>query len=139
MRQLVHRRVIAERDDVWRLEQSVESLEAELPQSIRSVIQRTIDRLDKSDRSLLVAASVQGIEFDSAIIAAAIEMDSEEVEERLERLERVYSMVRLVDERVLLAAHRLSDTGLRTSSTRTRSTGRCGRLDALRSARASRP
>ena len=101
MRQLVHRRVIAERDDVWRLEQSVESLEAELPQSIRSVIQRTIDRLDKSDRSLLVAASVQGIEFDSAIIAAAIEMDSEEVEERLERLERVYSMVRLVDERVL--------------------------------------
>ena len=101
MRQLVHRRVIAERDDVWRLEQSVESLEAELPQSIRSVIQRTIDRLDKSDRSLLVAASVQGIEFDSAIIAAAIEMDSEEVEERLDRLERVYSIVRLVDERVL--------------------------------------
>ncbi|MEO5742911.1 MAG: AAA family ATPase, partial [Vicinamibacterales bacterium] len=101
MRQLVHRGVIAKRDDVWRLEQSVESLEAELPQSIRSVIQRTIDRLDKSDRSLLVAASVQGTEFDSAVIAEAIEMDSEEVEERLERLERVYSIVRLVDERVL--------------------------------------
>jgi serine/threonine protein kinase/predicted ATPase len=101
MRQLVHRGVIAKRDDVWRLEQSVESVEAELPQSIRSVIQRTIDRLDKPDRSLLVAASVQGHEFDSAVVAEAIEMDSEEVEERLERLERVYSIVRLVDERVL--------------------------------------
>jgi serine/threonine protein kinase/predicted ATPase len=101
MRQLVHRGVVALRDDVWRLEQSVEAVESELPQSIRSVIQRTMDRLDKADRSLLVAASVQGTEFDSAVIADAIKMDSQEVEERLERLERVYSIVRLVDERVL--------------------------------------
>lgn len=101
MRQLVHRGVVAIRDDVWRLEQPVESFESELPQSIRSVIQRTIDRLDKADRRLLVAASVQGTEFDSAVIAGAIEMDSGEVEERLERLERVYAIVRLVDERVL--------------------------------------
>jgi serine/threonine protein kinase/tetratricopeptide (TPR) repeat protein len=101
MRQLVHRGVVAVRNDVWRLEQSLEGVESELPPSIKSVIQRTINRLDKDDRQLLVAASVQGAEFDSAVIAGAIEMDSEEVEERLERLERIYAIVRLVDERVL--------------------------------------
>ena len=101
MRHLVNRGVISQREGVWQLDESVESIEAELPQSIRSVIQRTVDRLDEADRRLLVAASVQGSGFDSAVIAAAIHMDSAEVEERLDRLENVHAIVRFVDERVL--------------------------------------
>jgi predicted ATPase/tRNA A-37 threonylcarbamoyl transferase component Bud32 len=101
MRQLADRNVISEHDGEWTLDETVEGVESELPQSIRSVIQRTIDRLDEADRRLLVAASVQGAEFDSAVVAAAIQMDSAAVEERLDRLEKVYAIVRFVDERVL--------------------------------------
>ena len=39
----------------------------------------------RADRRLLVAASVQGHEFDSAVVAEALEMDAADVEERLER------------------------------------------------------
>lgn len=101
MRQLVNRGVVSQRDGVWQLEETLESVEAELPQSIRSVIQRTMDRLDEADRRLLVTASVQGSEFDSAVVAGATQMDSAEVEERLDRLEKVHAIVRFVDERVL--------------------------------------
>lgn len=101
MRQLVHRGVVSRRDGAWTLEESLASVEAELPQSIRSVIQRTIERLDEKDRKLLVTASVQGAEFDSAVIALAIGMDSVEAEERLERLDKMHAIVRFVDERVL--------------------------------------
>jgi serine/threonine protein kinase/predicted ATPase len=101
MRQLVNRGVVSQRDGSWSLDEDVESIEAELPQSIRSVIERTVDRLDEADRRLLVAASVQGAAFDSAVVAEAIQMDSAEVEERLDRLEKVHVIVRFVDERVL--------------------------------------
>jgi predicted ATPase len=43
---------------------------------------------------LLVAASVQGFEFDSAVIAKALAMDATEIEERLGVLERVHFLVR---------------------------------------------
>ncbi|MCA1584922.1 MAG: protein kinase [Acidobacteria bacterium] len=101
LRQLVSRGILKNDGGVWRLTPSSGSLGSEWPESIRSVIQRTIDRLDNADRRLLVAASVQGVQFDSAVIARAIQMDAGEVEERLERLERVHGLVRLVDEREL--------------------------------------
>lgn len=101
MRQLAHRGVVTNRAGVWQLEQAIESIESELPESVRSVIQRTIDRLDEADRRLLLAASVQGAEFDSAVIADTIHMQTAEVEERLERLEQAHAIVRFVEERVL--------------------------------------
>ena len=58
------------------------------------MIARKIERLDEVDRKLLVAASVQGHEFDSAVVAEAIEMDPAEVEERLDALEHVHVFVK---------------------------------------------
>ena len=58
------------------------------------MIARKIERLDEVDRKLLVAASVQGHEFDSAVVAEAIEMDPAEVEERLDALENVHVFVK---------------------------------------------
>ncbi len=101
VRQLADRGVITEQEDEWRLAQGWANLELEMPNSISGLIERTIERLDAVDRQLLVAASVQGVEFDSTVVAAAVKMDSEEVEERLERLEQVHSLIRLVDERDL--------------------------------------
>ena len=41
------------------------AVERELPESIRSAVQRKIEALDDADRRLLGAASVQGVDFDT--------------------------------------------------------------------------
>ena len=58
------------------------------------MISRKIEQLDERDRRLLIGASVQGSEFDSATISEATGIDPMDVEERLEVLERVHVFVR---------------------------------------------
>lgn len=93
VRYLRDREVIAEREGRWRLVQSVPDLDKELPESVRSMIQRKIDQLDADDRKLLVAASVQGDEFDAAVVAKTVDCDPADVEEQLETLDRVHAFV----------------------------------------------
>jgi tetratricopeptide (TPR) repeat protein len=99
IRYLRNREVIAEDGQGrWSLAESVPDVRRELPESVRSMIQRKIDQLSDAERRLLSAASVQGQEFDSAVVARALEMDAAEVEERLEILERIHLFVRKVGE-----------------------------------------
>ena len=95
------RHVIAETDGRWELAESVEEIEDEIPESVRSMVQKKIDQLVDLDRRLLTAASVQGYEFEAAVVAKALEMDEVEVEERLECLDRVHALVRPVGEQEL--------------------------------------
>jgi predicted ATPase/tRNA A-37 threonylcarbamoyl transferase component Bud32 len=92
---LRERGVIAPADGQWRLVQNLPELASQLPQSVRSMIQRKLERLDDHDRRLLSAAAVQGYEFDSAVVAGALALESAEVEERLQELDRVHGLVRL--------------------------------------------
>ena len=85
---------IAERQGAWVLERAVSDLPRDLPESVRSMISRKIEQLDDRDRRLLVGASVQGAEFDSATVSEATGIDAIDVEERLEALERVHVFVR---------------------------------------------
>ena len=62
------------------------------------MIARKIERLDEHDRRLLVAASVQGHEFDSTTVSEALDIDAAEVEERLDALDRIHVFVKLVGE-----------------------------------------
>src|SRR6185503_16817807 len=79
----------------WTLAKEVPDLRRGLPRSILSMIERKLDLLDADDRKLLAAASVQGYEFDTAVLAGALELDAAYVEERLEELDRVHVLVRL--------------------------------------------
>ncbi|MCI0336199.1 MAG: protein kinase [Acidobacteria bacterium] len=99
VRYLRDRKVIAEEQGQWVLAGSLPQIERELPESVRGMIERKIAQLDEEDRHLLLAASVQGYEFDSAVIAEALKADPAEVEERLEDLERVHAFVRLMGEK----------------------------------------
>jgi predicted ATPase len=99
VRYLRDRKVIAEEKGRWVLAQSLPAIERDLPESVRGMIERKIAQLSEDDRRLLVAASVQGYEFDSTIIARALELDPADIEERLETLERVHALVRLVAEK----------------------------------------
>ena len=80
------------------LAQAVPDLGRELPQSVRSMIQRLIDQLTDDERRLLLAASVQGQEFDAVVVAEVLALDATEVEERLEVLDRACGLVRRVGE-----------------------------------------
>ncbi len=99
LRYLRERGAIAQEQGHWALTQSVADIQQELPESVRSMIQRKIDQLSEADRRLLVAASVQGYEFDAAVVAKALALEAAEVEERLEGLERVHAFVRRLQER----------------------------------------
>ena len=92
------RHVLADEGGRWVLAQAVPDLGRELPQSVRSMIQRLIDQLTDDERRLLLAASVQGHEFDSVVVAEVLALDATEVEERLEVLDRVCGLVRRVGE-----------------------------------------
>src|SRR5262245_5649889 len=60
------------------------------------MIQLKIGQLSEEDRGILITASVQGFEFDSAIISKALDRDVGEIEERLKVLDNVFDFVRYV-------------------------------------------
>lgn len=89
---------IVEEDGAWVLARDLPDTPGELPASVRGMIARKMERLDGVDRKLLMAASVQGQEFDSTLVGEALDMDAGEVEERLETLEQVHVLVRRGEE-----------------------------------------
>jgi predicted ATPase len=95
LRYLRDRGVVAERPGGWALAQAIPDFQRELPESVRTLIQKKIALPAEADRRLLSAASVQGYEFDSAVVARVLGRDATEVEERLEALDRVHGLVRL--------------------------------------------
>jgi predicted ATPase len=101
LRYLREHGVIAEQEGRWVLARELPDLRRELPESVRSMIQRKIDQLSAEDRRLLTAASVQGQEFDSTVVAGALGLDAAEVEEQLQALDRVHGLVRLLREQEL--------------------------------------
>ena len=98
LRDLRRRQVLRQQDGKWIVTEDLAALEKAMPESVRSLVQRKIDALDDSDRRLLGAASVQGIDFDTAVLSAVLERPEEEIEDQLERLEREHALVRFVDE-----------------------------------------
>ncbi len=98
IRDLRRRQVLRLHDGKWILAEDLAALEKAMPESVRSLVQRKIDALDEGDRRLLAAASVQGIDFDTAVIAAVLVRSQDDVEDALERLEREHALVRFVEE-----------------------------------------
>ncbi len=101
IRYLRDQEAIVEEADGWALTRDAAAIQGDLPRSVQSMIQKKIDRLSEEDRKLLVGASVQGYEFDSAIVSTALELDPADVEDRLEALERIHSFVELIEEHEL--------------------------------------
>jgi len=99
LRYLRAREVIAKQDEAWILARELPDIEHELPESVRGMIERKIAQLAEGDHKLLSVASVQGYEFDSAVVARVLDTPAEDVEERLETLEKIYRFVRLLKDR----------------------------------------
>jgi len=98
LRHLRARGAIAQTDAGWALVEELRPFERDLPESVRSALQRKIDQLADADRWLLSVAAVQGRQFDSAVLARILKLDAAEVEERLVALERHHGLARIVNE-----------------------------------------
>jgi len=101
LRYLRDRGVIARPQGRWIATRSVADIEREVPDSMRATIERKIERLEDGHRKLLVAASVQGHEFDSAIVAEAMGLDPADAEETFDALDRIHAFVRKVHDEEL--------------------------------------
>jgi predicted ATPase len=98
LRYLRDRGVIVQDHGAWALARAAPDLQHELPESIRAVIERKVAQLSTADRHLLMAASVQGPEFNAAVVARVLGREATDVEERLEVLECVHVLVRRIRE-----------------------------------------
>jgi DNA-binding winged helix-turn-helix (wHTH) protein len=66
----------------------LEAVETEVPESVRQMILQQFDGLCPAEQGVLEAASVVGVEFTTAAVAAGVESTMEPVEERCEALVR---------------------------------------------------
>jgi len=71
----------------------------DVPDSLRGLIERMLERFDAPLRQLLSIAAVQGFEFDSATLARVSGAAAAEVEERLRSAAQVHAVVSPVEER----------------------------------------
>jgi serine/threonine protein kinase/predicted ATPase len=98
---LSERGAIAAAGGRWALAQAVPDLQPELPESVRALIRRKVDRLGESHCQLLAAAGVQGAEFDAAVVARVLGREAADVEDGLAELDRAHAFVRFVREHEL--------------------------------------
>ena len=70
-------------------------LPSDVPQSLRGLIDRTLEAVHPISRQLLSIAAVQGYEFDSATVARVSDVAAADVEERLRIAQDVHALVTL--------------------------------------------
>jgi DNA-binding winged helix-turn-helix (wHTH) protein len=87
------RGVLKEENGTWT---AAEDSEQRIPESLRYMLERQIDELIADERALLEAASIAGMEFSPAAVAAGLATNLEETEQRCEDLARKHQYVRRV-------------------------------------------
>jgi len=94
---LVH--LLSERGDIaktnehWRLTRPLAEMELEAPENVRSVIRKKIEALDETDRRTLQYASIEGEEFTSTVLARLLRIDELDLEEQLDRFDKVHRLI----------------------------------------------
>jgi DNA-binding winged helix-turn-helix (wHTH) protein/tetratricopeptide (TPR) repeat protein len=88
LEELASRGLLAERQGQWRLAVSLDELRAHRPASVKQLIDMQLDRLATTEQRVLEAASVVGTEFPTHLVAAALELSVEEVDDTCDALSR---------------------------------------------------
>jgi DNA-binding winged helix-turn-helix (wHTH) protein/tetratricopeptide (TPR) repeat protein len=86
--ELVALRVLEREDDRWRLRGSVGEIARAVPDSLRALVEKQIDRLQPEEQRLLEVASVLGPEFTIGSVAAGLDLDPLMIENRCDELVR---------------------------------------------------
>jgi predicted ATPase len=85
---LVEQGVLQEEGGRWALQGELEAIAVGVPESLRATIEQQMARLAPEAQRVLEAASVAGMEFSAAAVAAGLEAGTGEVEEHCEALTR---------------------------------------------------
>jgi serine/threonine protein kinase/tetratricopeptide (TPR) repeat protein len=91
---LIAHGLIVESDGRWEAPDEMEKLEVGVPEDIRQVIEKQIERLSLEEQRVLETASVVGVEFSAIAVAAGLEEEGVWVEERCEELQRRQQFLR---------------------------------------------
>ena len=73
--------VLLEQDGAWALPAGVEALHDSVPDSLRQMIDMQLDGLSAEEQRVLEAASVAGVEFSAAAVAAGLAQEAEHVDD----------------------------------------------------------
>ncbi|HEV8716994.1 MAG TPA: AAA family ATPase [Candidatus Binatia bacterium] len=71
---------LAEVEGRWVLKAAVEAVEGGVPESIQQMIEKQLERLGTEEQRVLEVASVAGVEFAAAAVAAGAEAEVDEIE-----------------------------------------------------------
>jgi DNA-binding winged helix-turn-helix (wHTH) protein/tetratricopeptide (TPR) repeat protein len=85
--------IIRSADDRWTLARPLSEMDLETPENVRSMICKKVESLTEEDRRVLQYASIEGEEFTSTVLAGLLELDELTVEDRLDRLDKLYRLV----------------------------------------------
>ena len=86
--------VMVERSGQWELATQVKAAADAIPDSLRQMIEKQLERLTPEEQRVLEAASVAGGEFSTTAIVAGLEEPQEAVEEQCENLARREQFIR---------------------------------------------
>jgi predicted ATPase/DNA-binding winged helix-turn-helix (wHTH) protein len=78
----------------WRICDDLNEFGLTIPPELSGFLSRSVEQLDPDDRFLIRIASLQGMQFDSAILSEVSARPAIEVEERLDELARVHELIR---------------------------------------------
>ena len=90
---LIAEQKIALCDGEWQLRGNLADIESEIPDGIRQLIEKQIERLNPDERRVLEGASVVGMECSSVAIGAGLDQPTAWVEERCEALVTRYQFL----------------------------------------------
>jgi DNA-binding winged helix-turn-helix (wHTH) protein/tetratricopeptide (TPR) repeat protein len=90
---LVRQGSIVQAGDGWDIRKALEEIGLSVPESLRHMIDRQLDRLNPDEQRLLEAASVSGEEFSVPEIAAALDAGAEQVEAWSDQLVRRHQFI----------------------------------------------
>ena len=85
---LLHEGLIFQDEGTWRLPGDLAQVESAVPENLKQLIEKQIDRLNPDERAVLEGASVVGMECSSVAIAAGLNTSTEWVEKQCEELAR---------------------------------------------------
>ncbi len=90
---LVSKEVVGERNGVWRLQVELDEVELDVPENIRNLIEKHIERLTPEEQRVLEGASVVGMDCSAVAISAGLAEDVLRIEEVCDELARSHQFL----------------------------------------------
>jgi predicted ATPase len=91
--ELLRQRVLRVEPAGWVMAEGIDAVRVGVPPSIRHLLEHQVARLRPADQELLAAASVAGVEFAVAAVAAGLQHTGEDIEVQCETLARQHQLV----------------------------------------------